>query len=121
MGVRWKYTPPARNAVALLAAAAPAATHTIAEQLLTESQALVPVDTGDLKDSGRVTQHGSKATVSYDVLSPDGYPYGIRQHEDLTLHHPNGGQAKFLEQPMRTDPARRFAVAADILRRALAR
>lgn len=28
-------------------------------------------------------------------------PYAIRQHEDLTLSHPNGGQAKFLEQPAR--------------------
>jgi hypothetical protein len=28
-------------------------------------------------------------------------PYAIKQHEDTTLNHPNGGQAKFLEQPAR--------------------
>jgi hypothetical protein len=24
----------------------------------------------------------------------------VRQHEDLTLQHPNGGEAKFLERPL---------------------
>jgi hypothetical protein len=28
-------------------------------------------------------------------------PYAVYVHEDLTAKHPNGGQAKFLEQPMR--------------------
>lgn len=26
-------------------------------------------------------------------------PYAGRQHEDTRLRHPNGGQAKYLEQP----------------------
>ncbi len=29
-------------------------------------------------------------------------PYAIRIHEDLNLNHPNGGQAKYLEEPSRT-------------------
>jgi hypothetical protein len=29
-------------------------------------------------------------------------PYAIYVHEDLTANHPRGGQAKYLEQPMRT-------------------
>lgn len=28
-------------------------------------------------------------------------PYAVKQHEDLTLNHPNGGEAKFLERPVR--------------------
>lgn len=28
-------------------------------------------------------------------------PYALRVHEDLAMRHPRGGQAKFLEQPMR--------------------
>jgi hypothetical protein len=28
-------------------------------------------------------------------------PYARIQHEDMTLNHPNGGQAKYLEQPAR--------------------
>jgi hypothetical protein len=35
-------------------------------------------------------------------------PYAIRQHEDHSLAHPNGGQAKYLEQPARMErPAMR--------------
>lgn len=30
-------------------------------------------------------------------------PYAIYVHEDLTMNHPRGGQAKYLEQPMRTE------------------
>lgn len=111
MSVVWKYTPPKVDAAALLAAAAPAATRAVADRILADSQPLVPVDTGELKASGKVTQEGTRATVSYDALAPDGYPYGIRQHEDMTLHHPNGGQAKFLEQPFRSDPAGKASVA----------
>lgn len=29
-------------------------------------------------------------------------PYALYVHEDLTKAHPRGGQAKFLEEPMRT-------------------
>lgn len=28
-------------------------------------------------------------------------PYAAKVHEDLEMAHPNGGQAKFLEQPLR--------------------
>jgi hypothetical protein len=110
------------NLAPLVEAAAAEASREVAEKILADSQGLVPVETGALKDSGKVTQEGTKATVSYDVVSEeDGYPYGIRQHEDMSLHHPNGGQAKFLEQPFRADPAAKQALAAAVLRRVLGR
>ncbi len=37
-----------------------------------------------------------RATVGYTA------PYAVYVHEDLTMNHPNGGQAKFLEEPART-------------------
>lgn len=37
-----------------------------------------------------------RATVGYYA------PYAVRIHEDLAMNHPNGGQAKFLEEPART-------------------
>jgi hypothetical protein len=115
MAVVWRYTPPKVNAAALLAAVAPEATKAAADHLLQASQPLVPVETGELRDSGEVRQEGSKAIVSYDAVAEDGFPYGIRQHEDLSLHHPNGGQAKFLEQPMHTEAdAMRGIVAAKV-------
>jgi hypothetical protein len=37
----------------------------------------------------------STVRVIYDT------PYALYVHEDLTANHPNGGQAKFLEEPFR--------------------
>jgi len=67
----------------------------LGEVILGESQKLVPVDTGTLKDSG-TTQSSKKdhsVTISYNT------PYARKQHEDNTLNHPRGGQAKYLERP----------------------
>lgn len=38
-----------------------------------------------------------KVKVGYGNL-----PYALKQHEDLSLNHPNGGEAKFLEKPARS-------------------
>lgn len=67
-----------------------------------QSQAIVPFDEGDLHDSGEVDRpqvSGPTASVSlhYGSSSVD---YALVQHEDLSLNHPNGGQAKFLETPL---------------------
>lgn len=66
-----------------------------AENLLTESNALVPLDEATLQRSGvaSVDDDELTAAVSYDT------PYAVRQHEDMTLRHPGGRQAKYLEQP----------------------
>lgn len=42
-------------------------------------------------------QKDSKAVVAVGY----GAPYAIYVHEDLTMNHPNGGQAKYLEQAVR--------------------
>lgn len=39
--------------------------------------------------------------------------YARLQHEDLTLNHPRGGQAKYLEQPLHTDHGRYLQNIAD--------
>jgi len=58
-----------------------------------------PVLTGDLKgsaDSGAsAAVTGVEGFVSFDT------PYATRQHEDMDYKHPNGGQAKYLEQPLK--------------------
>lgn len=83
-----------------------------AKKLLELSQDLVPVDTGELKKSGKVVKVGeSGRKVSYQVVyealapwknSSNGvFNYAWIQHEDMTLKHPNGGQAKYLEEPYR--------------------
>ena len=66
----------------------------VAMDLLQKSKDLCPVDLGDLKASGFISKEGDKTVVGYTE------PYALRQHEELEFNHPNGGQAKFLQQPL---------------------
>ena len=61
------------------------------------SQALTPVDTGNLK-AGHYTSIGggkNNPTVEIGLTAP----YAVYVHEDLNANHPTG-QAKFLEQAL---------------------
>lgn len=83
--------------------------------LLGEAVKIVPLDEGTLQHSGKATVNevDLEGIVSFDT------PYAVRQHEDLTLHHANGRQAKYLETPWR-DNAPRFAqIIAEQIKRAL--
>jgi Bacteriophage HK97-gp10, putative tail-component len=58
-----------------------------------------PVDTGALRDSGKLedtVKSGHEIAVPITFGDPEPY-YAIYVHEDLEAKHPNGGQAKFLE------------------------
>lgn len=68
--------------------------YNIAKKIYAESQRLVPIDTGYLKESGKIVLKENKTFVEYQT------PYAIFVHERLDLYHPNG-QAKFLEVPFR--------------------
>lgn len=117
MAVTVRYVRPSGDMLARMAVAKAAGAGAIADALLANSQPLVPVDTEALKKSGRVVElEGSKRAVVYDAESPDGYPYGIRQHEDQTLHHPNGGEAGFLAKPMEGHNAEYLEDAATAMR-----
>lgn len=65
------------------------------ENVLQKSNQHVPLLEGTLERSGTVTSEraGQSATaaISYDT------PYAVAQHEDLTYRHPEGRNAKFLE------------------------
>ncbi len=78
------------------------------------SQALVPVDTEVLRNSHTVTATGEGfgrvGTVGYHT------PYALHVHEDLTANHPNGGQAKYLEQALRDSTTEILASVAKALR-----
>jgi hypothetical protein len=64
-----------------------------AEHVLGVSNERVPLDEATLQRSGvaSVDEANLAAAVSYDTA------YAVRQHEDMTLRHPNGRQAKYLE------------------------
>jgi hypothetical protein len=70
--------------------------------VLLASRGLVPVDLGDLRDSGDVDDpkiSGGEVSVTLHYGNGD-VDYALVQHEDMSLNHPNGGEPKFLETPL---------------------
>ncbi|SET94725.1 Minor capsid protein [Salinibacillus kushneri] len=67
------------------------------EFVLDESNKRVPHDEGPLQNSGttHVTKGGREASVSYNT------PYAVRQHEATHYNHPNGREAKYLENAVK--------------------
>lgn len=81
------------------------------EHLLGAARALVPIEEGTLERSGAASREELVGAVSFDT------PYAVRQHEDMTLQHDAGRQAKYLEQPTTTEAgALRELIAARIRR-----
>lgn len=120
MSVSWTYTPPSLDGLAVITGAAEAAVEQAAQAVLEESQRLVPVDTGALKDSGRVTRDGLEAVISYGEEDPaNTAAYAVAQHERLDFHHPGGGQAKYLETAMNTRGEQVGTILAESIRRAM--
>jgi hypothetical protein len=75
-----------------------------AHKVFDASQNLVPVQTGNLRQSGEIVS-SDETRLDLNTNTPAveiAYTadYALTIHEDLTLNHPNGGQAKYLEQPM---------------------
>lgn len=94
-----------------------AAMRIVTEDLLGEAQRQVPRDEGTLAGTGtaEVEQHGSLVTGRVTFSTP----YARKQHEDLTLNHPKGGKAKYLEEPLTSESARYTKVIADTIKRGL--
>jgi hypothetical protein len=100
-----------------------------AEHVLRLSQQRVPYDTGALMQSGKITTDKQKiqAAVNFGT-DPETEKYAVRQHEDLSYHHPAlgtgdkrpvresiGRQAKYLEGPLNESAQ----VIADTIARAI--
>lgn len=105
------------------------------EEILEESLKQVPRDTGTLastafydvarnRSTKRYTYQGvvgyagtAGAGASYDKLNPKSgakvSSYAVRVHEDLDAKHPNGGKAKFLEDPVRAYGTDNFSRVAE--------
>lgn len=74
----------------------------IAEQVLyTAQDVYVPVLSGDLKRSGKVTSHKGRYPVTYVSFGGPTVPYALLQHEATWFNHPRGGRAKYLELAVR--------------------
>jgi nitrous oxidase accessory protein NosD len=63
------------------------------ETILESSKALAPIDTGLMVNTADVSMiNPNRVEVRYNT------DYSLYVHEDMSMNHPNGGQAKFLEQ-----------------------
>jgi hypothetical protein len=73
-----------------------------------------PIDTGDLRGSSSVEvveRNGMiTGTIGFNT------PYAMKQHEDLTLNHPRGGEAKYIEKPLKENEARYKQFVKDAVR-----
>lgn len=82
--------------------AAVRALYQLGEEILTQSQEIVPVDTGSLKRSGHTTLpaiEGDQIVVTIGYGGPSA-PYALPVHERIDVFHRPPTQAKFLESPV---------------------
>lgn len=112
MTIKWR----GEEAERLIREAAMDAIRTGAEHILTEAINETPIDTGTLRRSGTVTEAPAEDAVYVSFNTP----YARRQHEDLTLRHPRGGKAKYLEDPFKRNVGRVQRLTALRVRQALA-
>jgi len=86
-----------------------------AEHVLGVSNDLVPHDVGDLERSGATDVDAERliAVIAYDT------PYAVVQHEDLTLQHDEGRQAKYLETAVNTERKRVLELVAEGIEEAM--
>lgn len=71
-----------------------------ANNIMTDAKGRVPVDQGVLRASGYVAppqMEGGSPVVELGFGGPAA-SYAVKQHEDTSLRHPGGGEAKFLER-----------------------
>lgn len=81
--------------------------HEVAVEIMNSSQDQVPIDTTALIRSGFIVEQGDSIILGYGGPNTKINPktgefteqYALRVHEDLSMNHPNGGKAKFLEDP----------------------
>lgn len=82
------------------------------EHVLGVSNAQVPFEEGDLAASAAVSQDGTTGAtaISYDT------PYAVRQHEDLSMQHDAGRNAKYLENALQSESATVTAIVLNALK-----
>jgi hypothetical protein len=72
-------------------------------RIMGQSVQLVPVDTGLLRSTAHVERPvttGARVEVELSYGSEGTAPYAARIEFDITLNHPHGGQAHYLQQPL---------------------
>lgn len=108
----FKFKPPTRNPLAVLSGSLERGLVLAAEHVLGESNKRVPHEEGTLENSGIVSYDPGKlrAAISYDTS------YAAVQHEDLTLRHNGGREAKYLENALNAEKDAILEIVAQVTR-----
>jgi len=89
---------------------------TAGQMVLSEAQSRAPIETGALRASGNLSVGDGEAQVSFSATNPrNGYPYCIRQHEQV-FNHPRGGQDHYLSSVIEEDSGQVMRAFADAIR-----
>jgi hypothetical protein len=85
------------------------------EHVLGVSNTLVPLEEADLARSGGVSQDEAtgRTAISYDT------DYAVKQHEDESLRHDPGRQAKFLTTALARERETALQIVAQALKGAM--
>lgn len=86
----------------------------VAKELMEESNRRAPIDTGALRKAAFVKVDDLTVTAGYK--RPKGYPYIVRQHENMDYQHPGGGGPKFLESAAQDASAELGEIVASHIR-----
>lgn len=113
MTAGWAQSEPAADPADVIRDAAARGLGMALEHILTVSNQRVPIEEGVLERSGAVSQDGLVGAVSYDT------PYAVVQHEDLTLNHDAGRQAKYLESALTGERDTVAKIIAEQIRQAM--
>lgn len=90
----------------------------VGERILGEAQREAPVEEGTLRASGELDVDARPGEVVAEVSFNE--VYAARQHEETSWHHPLGGKAKYLEDPVkRNAPALGRALFGELKREGL--
>ena len=83
-----------------------------AEHVLGEALKRVPIEEHILEESGTVVTDPAnlRAAVVFDT------PYAVKQHEDMSLKHDDGREAKYLENAMNAETTTVQAIIAQTIR-----
>jgi hypothetical protein len=90
----------------------------VGQDLLARAAPLAPIDEGTLRASGHVELERLDAGRQEVVVSFN-TPYAAVQHERTDYEHPRGGQAKYLEEPLKELAPRYERVLGEAIRREL--
>lgn len=87
---------------------------TAGEHILAVSNKQVPLEDADLMRSGAVTDVGEDTVaMSYDTV------YAVRQHEDMSLKHDPGRNAKYLSNACKSEASTAGKIVGAAIKRAV--